>query len=328
MQVGYCDHFEVALPAGHRFPMHKYALLRERLLAEGVLEPAQLVAARPAAVDDILTVHDADYVLGFLNGTLDRRAVQRLGFPWSEAMVLRSLASVGSTLIALESALARGPNVAGPSGAGFGASGLGASGLGATLAGGTHHAYAGVGSGYCVFNDLAIAARLALATERAQRVLIFDVDVHQGDGTAALFADEPRVFTCSLHGARNFPARKQQSDLDIPLPDGTRDEEYLAALDRALDEALERSRPDLVLVQAGVDVLEADRLGRLALTHAGVRERDRRILRCLHQGAGLPVVLTLGGGYSDPIDASVEAYVNTYREAQASARSRRAAPPA
>jgi len=301
MQVAHCEDFPVTLPAGHRFPMGKYTLLRQRLLAEGVLGPGQLVAARPAAVDDVLAVHDADYVFGVLDGSLDRRAVQRIGFPWSEALVLRSLCSVGATLKALDSALSTAP---------------GAARFGGALAGGTHHAHRGFGSGYCVFNDLAVAAQKALDTGRARRVLVFDVDVHQGDGTAAIFEHEPRVFTCSLHGARNFPARKQTSDLDVPLADGTGDSEYLAALDAALDEALERARPDLVLVQGGVDVLGTDRLGRFALTHAGVRERDRRVFARFHT-EGLPLVLTLGGGYSDPIDATVAAYTNTYREAVA-----------
>lgn len=297
MQVAHCEDFPVTLPPGHRFPMAKYALLRQRLLAEGVLAPEQVVAARPAAIDDVLAVHDADYVFGVLDGSLDRRAVQRIGFPWSEELVLRSLTSVGATLMALDSALSPAR-------------------FGAALAGGTHHAHRGFGSGYCVFNDLAVAAQKALDTERARRVLVFDVDVHQGDGTAAIFEAEPRVFTCSLHGARNFPARKQTSDLDVPLADGIGDDEYLLALDRALEEALERSRPDLVLVQGGVDVLGTDRLGRFALTLAGVRERDRRLLTRFH-AERLPLVLTLGGGYSEPIDASVAAYVGTYREAVA-----------
>jgi len=301
MQVAHCEDFPVTLPPGHRFPIAKYALLRQRLLAEGVLAPEQVVAARPAAIDDVMAVHDSEYVFGVLDGSLDRRAVQRIGFPWSEELVLRSLTSVGATLMALESALSTAP---------------GAARFGAALAGGTHHAHRGFGSGYCVFNDLAVAAQKALDTERARRVLVFDVDVHQGDGTATIFEAEPRVFTCSLHGARNFPARKQTSDLDVPLADGIGDDEYLSALDNALDEALERSRPDLVLVQGGVDVLGTDRLGRFALTHAGVRERDRRVLARFH-AERLPLVLTLGGGYSDPIEASVAAYANTYREAVA-----------
>ena len=296
MRVFYCDHFEVVLPPKHRFPMHKYALLRARLVAEGLVADGDLHPATTAPLEDLFAVHDAGYVQGFLDGDLPRKVVQRIGFPWSEAMVMRSLGSVGSTLAAVDAALEDG--------------------LSGTLAGGTHHAYRDFGSGYCVFNDLAVAARRVLDRGAVERVLVFDVDVHQGDGTAAIFEEDPRVFTCSLHGERNFPSRKQRSDLDVPLPDGTGDDAYLAALEAALDEALERSRPDLVLYQGGVDVLEVDRLGRLSLSEEGVAERDRRALGRF-RSAGLPVALTLGGGYADPIEASVRAYAGTYRAALA-----------
>lgn len=296
MRVFYCDHFEVVLPPKHRFPMHKYGLLRERLVGEGIVDEGDLARATTAPLEDLFAVHDPDYVQGFLDGDLPRKVVQRIGFPWSEEMVMRSLGSVGSTLAAVDAALEDG--------------------LSGTLAGGTHHAYRDFGSGYCVFNDLAVAARRVLDRGAVQRVLVFDVDVHQGDGTASIFEEDPRVFTCSIHGERNFPSRKQRSDLDVPLPDDTGDEAYLAALDGALDEAMERSRPDLVLYQGGVDVLEVDRLGRMALSEAGVEERDRRALSRF-RGEGLPVALTLGGGYADPVEASVAAYAGTYRVAQA-----------
>jgi acetoin utilization deacetylase AcuC-like enzyme len=274
--------------------MHKYGLLRERLVTEGLVASEDLNPAQAAPLEDIFAVHDAGYVQGFLDGTLERSVIQRIGFPWSEAMVMRSLGSVGSTLGAVEAAMETG--------------------IAGSLAGGTHHAYREFGSGYCVFNDLAIAARRLLDRGSVERVLIFDVDVHQGDGTAAIFAEDPRVFTCSLHGAKNFPSRKQVSDLDVPLLDGTGDAEYLAALDAALDEAMERSRPDVVFYQGGVDVLEDDHLGRLQLTAAGCYERDLRSLGRF-RGAGLPVALTLGGGYANPIEASVDAYAGTYRAA-------------
>ncbi len=296
MRVFYCDHFEVVLPPKHRFPMHKYGLLRERLVGEGIVDEGDLARATTAPLEDLFAVHDPDYVQGFLDGDLPRKVVQRIGFPWSEEIVMRSLGSVGSTLAAVDAALEDG--------------------LSGTLAGGTHHAYRDFGSGYCVFNDLAVAARRVLDRGAVQRVLVFDVDVHQGDGTASIFEEDPRVFTCSIHGERNFPSRKQRSDLDVPLPDDTGDEAYLAALNGALDEAMERSRPDLVLYQGGVDVLEVDRLGRMALSEAGVEERDRRALSRF-RGEGLPVALTLGGGYADPVEASVAAYAGTYRVAQA-----------
>ncbi|MFT5734485.1 MAG: acetoin utilization deacetylase AcuC-like enzyme [Planctomycetota bacterium] len=276
--------------------MQKYGLLRAHLVSEGLVAEADLLAAKAAPLEDIFAVHDADYVQGFLGGTLERKVIQRIGFPWTESMVLRSLGSVGSTLCAVEAALEDG--------------------ISGSLAGGTHHAYRDFGSGYCIFNDLAIAARRLLDRGSVQRVLIFDVDVHQGDGTASIFAGDPRVFTCSLHGAKNFPGRKQESDLDVALPDDLGDDDYLHALDGALDEAMERSRPDVVLYQGGVDVLEADRLGRLGLSLEGCYERDLRSLRRF-RGEDLPVAMTLGGGYSDPITASVLAYAGTYRAAAA-----------
>lgn len=280
--------------------MHKYGLLRERLVAEGIVSAAELLPARAAPLEEIHAVHDAGYVQGFLDGTLDRRVIQRIGFPWSEAMVLRSLGSVGSTLGAVDAAMEDG--------------------IAGSLAGGTHHAYRDFGSGYCVFNDLAVAARRLLDRGAVERVLVFDVDVHQGDGTAAIFEDDDRVFTCSVHGSKNFPSRKMTSDLDVPLPDGTGDEEYLAAMSAALEESLERARPDVVLYQGGVDVLAEDHLGRLSLTREGVLERDRVALGRF-RGEGLPVALTLGGGYANPIEASVEAYAGTYRiAAELSAR--------
>lgn len=293
MRVFYCDHFEVNLPSQHRFPMQKYRLLRERLIGEGVLNSADVLPAEPASIEDVLLVHEEAYARGFVTGELDRRAVQRIGFPWSEAMVRRSFASVGSTLAAVEAALRDG--------------------LAGSLAGGTHHAHRAFGSGFCVFNDLAIAARRLIDTGAAQRVLIFDVDVHQGDGTAALFETEERVFTLSIHGAKNFPGRKERSDLDLALPDGAGDAGYLEVLEGALDSAL-AFEPDFVLYQAGVDVLAADRLGRLALSPEGVFERDSRALTRFRR-AGLPVALTLGGGYAEPIELSIQAHVGTYRAA-------------
>lgn len=296
VRVYYCDHFEVILPPKHRFPMQKYALLRARLLQDGLVQESELLPAVTAPLEDIYAVHDAGYVQGFLDGSLDRKVIQRIGFPWSEEMVMRSLGSVGSTIGAVEAALEDG--------------------IAGSLAGGTHHAYRDFGSGYCVFNDLAVASRRLLDRGAVQRVLIFDVDVHQGDGTAAIFEDDSRVFTCSIHGTKNFPIRKMRSDLDVALADDTGDAEYLSALDAALDEAMERARPDIVLYQGGVDVLGEDHLGRLGLTHDGVYERD---LRCLtrFRAEGLPVALTLGGGYANPVEASIEAYAGTYRAARA-----------
>lgn len=296
MDVWYCDHYRVPLPEGHRFPMEKYAALRAYLVDEGILAPAQLRASPPAPLEAVTRVHDAGYVDAFLSGRIDAGAMKRVGFPWSRDLVRRSLASAGGTLAATTSALDGG-------------------GVSGTLSGGTHHARIDCGAGYCVFNDIAIATRHALARGRVERVLVVDLDVHQGDGTAHCLADEPRAFTLSIHGERNFPLRKVPSDLDIGLPDGTGDEDYLGALDSALNRAWERSRPELVFYQAGVDPLAEDKLGRLALSHAGLRRRDELVLsRAI--GEGVPLVLTLGGGYADPIEASVRASAETYRVAR------------
>lgn len=296
MRVHYCDPFEVPLPDGHPFPMQKYRELRLALVREGVLRADELVLAEPAPLEAIRAVHDPAYVDAFLAGALEPEAQKRIGFPWSEGLVRRTLASAGGTLAAARAALEDG--------------------LAGNLAGGTHHAHRGFGSGYCVFNDLAVAATALLAEGRVARVLVFDVDVHQGDGTAAIFRDDARVVTASVHGARNFPLRKETSDLDVELSDGTRDEEYLAAVERALERALALAAPDLVLVQAGVDPLEADRLGRLCVSAEGLAARDALVLGAL-RARGLPVALTLGGGYARPIELSVAAHVGTYRAAKA-----------
>jgi len=295
MRVFTADHHEVPLPRGHRFPMGKYRALRERLLAEGLVRPGAIERSPLVTIDALRLVHDPGYLADLFAGTLEPAAVTRIGFPWSWELVVRSRASTGGTIAAARAALQDG--VAG------------------NLAGGTHHAHHDHGAGYCVFNDIAVAARLLLEEGRVTRMAVLDVDVHQGDGTAALLADEPRAFTCSLHGERNFPLRKRVSDLDVELPDGCEDPRYLDALGTALDACLARPLPDLLVVQGGVDALAADRLGRLALTHAGLLERDRRILGRA-AALGVPVALTLGGGYGEPIDATIEAHANTYRAAR------------
>jgi len=236
-------------------------------------------------------VHSAEYVGQFLDGTLPPAVMRRIGLPWSKEFVDRTLASVGGTLSATKEALA------------FGFSG--------TLAGGTHHAYRQEGSGFCVFNDIAVALEWARATRRLKRALIVDLDVHQGDGTAAIFQGDPNVFTLSLHGERNFPFRKQQSVVDVPLPDGTGDEAYLEALQPVLLQA-RAFRPEIVFFQAGVDVLESDRLGRLSLTREGLAQRDRLVYEFVSD-LGVPLVQTLGGGYSDPIELTVEAHSQSFR---------------
>jgi acetoin utilization deacetylase AcuC-like enzyme len=295
VRVHFSDHHVVALPAGHRFPMGKYARLRALLRERGLVRDEELVPSPPAPAWALELAHDAAYVRAVLDGTLDERAQRVLGFPWSEALVARSLASAGGTLAAARAALEDG--------------------IAGNLAGGTHHAFRDHGSGYCVFNDLAVAALAVLAEGRVGRVLIVDVDVHQGDGTAAILAGDERVFTLSVHGAKNFPFRKQRSTLDVELPDGTGDEAYLMALAPVLMRAFDAARPDLVLVQAGVDPLADDKLGRLSLSLDGLAARDEQILATC-KTRGVPVALTLGGGYADPIDKSVEAHAQTYAVAR------------
>ncbi|MBV8829074.1 MAG: histone deacetylase [Acidobacteriaceae bacterium] len=290
LQLSYCDHHDFPLPAGHKFPLAKYRLLRDLLSSD------TRFALRPADValrEDLLTVHDPAYVDAFLNGTLEAPLIRRIGLPWSRQLVLRTLASVGSTLLAADSALRNG--------------------IAGTLAGGTHHAYRAEGSGFCVFNDLAIAIEVLRSRALIRRAAVIDLDVHQGDGTAAIFANDADTFTLSLHGARNFPFRKQKGVLDIELQDETSDEEYLAALEPAL-QPIWTFRPDLVLFQSGVDALATDRLGRLALTLHGLGIRDRLVIEGA-RSAGIPLAITLGGGYSDPIEATVVAHAQTFQTA-------------
>lgn len=279
------------VPLGnHSYPMEKYRLVPERLVADGVLTTGELVEPEPISLDDVLRVHTPTYVQAFLDGTLDRRALLRLGLPWSSALVRRVLAVVGGTLGAADAALRNGAAV--------------------NLAGGTHHAFADRGEGYCVFNDLVIALRRLRADGRIDRVLIIDLDVHQGNGTAALCRSDAATFTFSMHGANNYPARKEQSSLDIDLADGTTDAAYVSRLAGILPTLIERARPDLVMYQAGVDVLAGDRFGKLEMSLAGVEARDRLVCACAIQ-AGLPLVVTLGGGYARAIDRIVEAHCRT-----------------
>lgn len=287
MRLFYCDHHEIPLPPGHKFPMRKYALLR------GLLEADARFSLEPAPVADPATIrlaHDPEYVDQFLSGTLPAAAMRRIGFPWSEGLVRRTLASAGGTLAATGDALKTG--------------------FGGTLAGGTHHAFRAEGSGFCVFNDVAIAVYW-LRSRLLRRVAVIDLDVHQGDGTAHFFEDDPDVLTLSLHGAHNFPFRKQRSSIDVELPDKTGDGAYLDALDAALARVWE-FQPEIAFYLSGVDTLASDVLGRLALTQEGLKARDRRVIEGAHS-RGIPLVVTLGGGYSNPIGLTAEAHANTFR---------------
>lgn len=300
MRAFYSDHFVLPLPEGHKFPMAKYARLREHIVQAGILAAGSLHEAPMASWDDIRLVHTAEYVEAVATGTLPRDAQRRIGFPWSPGMVERSRRSVGATIAASRTALVEG--------------------VAANLAGGTHHAFADRGEGFCVFNDAAIAARVLQRDGAARRIAIVDCDVHQGNGTAAIFRDDESVFTFSMHGAHNFPFRKEASDLDIAFEDGTGDAEYLAALEHHLDSGLSRHDPDLVFYLAGADPYAGDRLGRLGLTIAGLRRRDEIVLdQCRRRR--LPVAISMSGGYADDVEAIVQIHANTIAAAAAVHRS-------
>lgn len=299
MKLFYADHFVLPLPAGHRFPMEKYSRLRARLAASGVFAATDFIVPPAAGDSEILRAHDAAYLARVATGQLDAAEQRRIGFPWSAAMVERSRRSAGATLAACRAALDEG--------------------CAANLAGGTHHAHRSFGSGFCVFNDAAIAALAMRAEGRAQRIAIVDCDVHQGDGTAAILAQEPDVFTLSLHGAKNFPFRKASSDLDVELADDTGDEAYLAALDAALAAAIDAFRPDLVIYLAGADPYAGDRLGRLALSFEGLAARDAMVFRRC-RAKGIPVALAMAGGYAQDIDDTVRIHANTVIAAARCAR--------
>lgn len=298
MKAFYCDHFVLSLPEGHRFPMEKYRLLRERVLESGAVAPEDLIVPEAATDEQILRVHEPGYLRRVAAGELDRAELRRIGFPWSPNMVERSRRSAGGTMAACREAFA--------------------SGVAVNLAGGTHHAFPDHGEGYCVFNDAAIAARAMQAEGRAARVVILDCDVHQGNGTAAIFRGDPAVFTFSLHGRRNFPFRKQRSDLDIELEDGTGDDAYLAALEAGLDHALGHhggAGADLAIYVSGADPHERDRLGLLKVTRAGLLARDRMVFeRC--RLAGLPVAVVMAGGYGADVRETVEIHLQTVQEAR------------
>lgn len=287
----YCDHYAIPLPPGHKFPMTKYGLVRDLLSADGFFQFECAPLAEPSVIE---LAHDPAYVRNFLNGTLLPAAVRRIGFPWSDGLVRRTLASVGGTLHATLDALEHG--------------------WGGNLAGGTHHAFRSEGSGFCVFNDIAISIEWLRSQRRFRRAAIIDLDVHQGDGTAQIFEHDPDVLTASMHCKSNFPFRKQTSKIDVDLDDNLGDMEYLRALDHLLPQVF-AFEPEIVYYQSGVDALSADTLGKLSLTHAGLKERDRRVMAAV-SAHRLPFVVTLGGGYASPIALTAEAHANTFRTAR------------
>ncbi|NJO79014.1 MAG: histone deacetylase [Cyanobacteria bacterium RM1_2_2] len=284
LPIVYHPKYVAPLPPGHRFPMTKFRRLYETLIADGVAHPAQFFQPELPPLDWIELVHTPEYVRDYCEGTLDPKAQRRIGLPWSPELVERTCIAVGGSVLTAELALEQG--------------------LACNTAGGTHHAFPDYGSGFCIFNDMAIAACVLLAQQRVNKILIVDLDVHQGDGTALIFQDDPRVFTFSMHCEINFPGTKQHSDLDVPLPEGMEDDAYLQTLAAYLPDLLSEVKPDLVFYDAGVDVHLGDRLGKLALSDRGLFCREMQVLStCMSQG--YPVACVIGGGYADDFAALV-----------------------
>jgi acetoin utilization deacetylase AcuC-like enzyme len=292
MKIFATDQFTFPLPPGHQFPASKYVLLRQRVEEEDLAWPDELIVPHAATDEELAHAHDPEYIRRVREGELTPAEVRRIGFPWSLELVQRSRRTTGGTIEACRAALEDGVAV--------------------NLAGGTHHAFRDAGEGYCLFNDAAVAVRLLQAEGVIRRAVILDCDVHQGNGTAVLFQDDPSVFTFSIHMAGHFPHKKERSDLDVPLDDGTSDAAYLAALERGLDVALGGERADLAVYLAGADPYHKDRLGRLALTKGGLTERDRRVLRRCRD-LGLPVAVAMAGGYGRAVEDTVDIHLQTVR---------------
>jgi acetoin utilization deacetylase AcuC-like enzyme len=294
VKVFYSDHFVLPLPEGHRFPMVKYSMLRERVARDGICGPGELRTPRAVRDEEILRAHAPDYLERVVSGTLTEKEMRRIGFPWSEKMVERSRRASGGTLGACLASLDEG--------------------FAANLAGGTHHAFSDRGEGYCVFNDSTIAARAVQAAGLVERVVVIDTDVHQGNGTAAILHGDPTVFTFSIHGANNFPFHKEESDLDAPLPDGAGDTEFLSTLESGLEAALDAADASLAIYLAGADPFEGDRLGRLSVTKSGLAERDRIVLETCRE-RGIPVAVTMAGGYASEVEDTVDVHFQSIRRA-------------
>ena len=293
--IVYHPHYVAPLPQGHRFPMVKFQKLYELLLKDGILTPENLY--QPEIPDQSLLelVHTPDYIENYCQGTLDAKAQRRIGLPWSPELVRRTCTAVGGTILTAKLALEYG--------------------IACNTAGGTHHAFPDFGSGFCIFNDLAIAARVLQKWGLVKQVLIVDLDVHQGDGTAFIFQNDPNIFTFSMHCEINFPSRKQTSDLDVPLPEGLDNDGYLQILANYLPDLLSQVKPDLVLYDAGVDTHVGDRLGKLALTDEGIYRRERQVLSTCRAG-GYPVACVIGGGYAEDMEGLVYRHSLLHRAAR------------
>jgi acetoin utilization deacetylase AcuC-like enzyme len=295
LKIAWSELFTHPLPEGHRFPMIKYTLLPEQLLYEGTISSSNLFSPSALHDEDITSTHDAAYLQKLRSLSLSPAEIRRTGFPLSETLVQREIDIMSGTVQASLFALEHG--------------------IGMNIAGGTHHAFTGKGEGFCLLNDIAIAANYLLKHTQIKKILVVDLDVHQGNGTAEIFANEERVFTFSMHGEKNFPMHKERSSLDIGLPDGTGDEAYLKILGETLPRLIQEQEPQFIFYQSGVDVLDSDKLGRLALTHKGCRERDRMVLEQCRLN-NIPLAVSMGGGYSERVSDIVEAHANTFRLAQ------------
>lgn len=295
LKIAWSEIYNHPLPANHRFPMIKYDLIPEQLLYEGTITTSNLFEPVPPGDDLVIRTHDRDYFDRLLNLKLTRSEERKTGFPLSASLVQREITIAGGTLQCALYALENG--------------------IAMNVAGGTHHAFRDRGEGFCLLNDMAIAANVLLDRQLVYRILIVDLDVHQGNGTAAIFSEENSVYTLSMHGENNYPATKMVSDRDVPLKDGTTDAEYLVLLRKHFTDVVNRFRPDFLFYQAGVDVLKSDKLGRLGLTQEGCRQRDKIIMRYAAENK-IPLVVTMGGGYSSFLSEIVNAHANTFRLAQ------------
>lgn len=295
LKIAFSSIYTHSLPENHRFPMLKYELLPQQLLHEGIVTQVHFFEPRNVSVQEIVTVHQLNYWRKLASLTLSPAEIRAIGFPLSTALIDREIKIAGGTIQCAEYALTNG--------------------IAMNIAGGTHHAFSDRGEGFCLLNDQAIAAHYLLSKKHVQQVLIVDLDVHQGNGTAKIFSNNPMVYTFSMHGDKNYPIRKEQSDLDVDLSDGSDDEVYLKLLQMNLFAIFSKIKPDFIFYQAGVDVLETDHLGRLSLSKEGCKERDKMVLSAAREH-GIPIVVCMGGGYSPNIRDIIDAHTNTFKLAQ------------
>ena len=293
--IAYDPIYRLPLPENHRFPMEKYELLPQQLLLEGTCEPSDFFTPIKVAIENVLRIHNKEYVTRLINLNLNTREIRNIGFPLTKKLVERELIIAGGTIMGCEKALKKG--------------------IAMNIAGGTHHAFQDRGEAFCLLNDQAIAAQYLLDQKKASQILILDLDVHQGNGTAAIFKSNPKIFTLSVHGAKNYPFQKEKSDLDVALEDDTGDKKYLDKIKKIIPALIDNIKPDFIFYLSGVDVLGTDRLGRLNLTIEGCKERDTFVLKQCND-RNIPLQCSMGGGYSKDIKIIIEAHANTYRAAK------------